>query len=239
MEIDPPSARIEVRGERGIASGQGRLRQIRIDDPSRAARIVASCDGYQTTQQSLVPKSGQSENLRIVLERLPPAENSDPPPQAKPDLARPKNPVAPPRGNVLAGAVFAMNFDVDAKGVMPFVGFNSNTYSAEGRGGVSVDGKVGKAVRFANGSFLAIRGKFPSGQQPRTVSVWLKAAAGKEDQGYALVFGDSCANSQISRFRLFAETGVSRRTAVLPPSIAVLPRMHRGTTIASSTTERH
>ena len=52
-------------------------------------------------------------------------------------------------------------------------------------------------MRFSNGSFLTIRGKFPSGRHPRTISVWLKAAQGKLDQGHALAYGDSQPTSQI------------------------------------------
>ena len=197
VQIDPPFATLEVKGDRGTTSGDGRLRQIRIDDPSQSVLIVASCDGYKSSEQFLEPKPGENANLRIVLEKLP-QEKPNLPPKRSPAPAAPKEPDWPPRASsVLAGAVFAMNFDVDDHGVMPFVGFNHNTYTAEGRGAVSIDGKVGKGLRLSNGSFLAIRGKFPTAQQPRTVSVWLKATQGKQEQGYALVYGDSRGNGQI------------------------------------------
>ena len=131
-----------------------------------------------------------------------------------------------------------MNFNVDDHGVMPFVGFNHNTYTAEGRGAVSIDGKVGKGLRLTNGSFLVIRGKFPTAQQPRTVSVWLKATQGKQEQGYALVYGDSRGNGQIFSIQIIRGSWCFSPTAALPRSTPMLPSTPRGTIIAWSTTER-
>jgi len=214
VEIDPPFATLVVRNDRGTTSGTGKQRQIRIADPSQPALVAASCDGYQTAQQWLDPKPGQNENLRIVLEKLPPPQEKPSPPQAKPNPpqekpsppppepptpAQPENPPSPQGGNLLAGAVFATT--IDAHGLMRIAGFKGTGYAGAYVGGghnaVLVDGKVGKALRFGNGGLVTIRGKFPSGQQPRTLSVWLRAAEGKQDQAHALVCGDPHKDSQV------------------------------------------
>jgi hypothetical protein len=157
-------------------------------------------------QRWLEPKPGQNENLRIVLAKLPPQELPKPAVREEPEVTaqdlsgeppEPKQPRSAQGGKLLAGAVFGMNFDPDFHGIVPFLGFRGNAYTGDGRGATSVEGKVGKALRFSNGSTLTVKGKFPSGRQPRTISVWLKPTEGKEDQGYALVCGDPQAGKEI------------------------------------------
>jgi hypothetical protein len=101
VEIDPPTAVLEVKNNLGTITGSGRERQIRFDNiPWRGTVLItASCDGYKLFNKWLVPKAGQSENLPIVLEKdssssnvasnLPPGTNSNSPPVK---INRPKEP---------------------------------------------------------------------------------------------------------------------------------------------------
>jgi hypothetical protein len=48
----------------------------------------------------------------------------------------------------------------------------------ENHGAKSVQGKVGKALQFDGKSYVSVAGEFPSGNMPRTLSVWLKNTRG-------------------------------------------------------------
>lgn len=72
VKIDPPNAILTVQDNKGVVTGSGGERQIRIDHPSTTGRVVieAACDGYKSSEQWLIPKPGTVE-LQIRLERLP------------------------------------------------------------------------------------------------------------------------------------------------------------------------
>jgi hypothetical protein len=73
VAIDPPTATLAVQNNLGAITGSGSERQIRFDTiPWRGNVLVtASCDGYKTYNQYLIPKAGQNESLSIVLEKAP------------------------------------------------------------------------------------------------------------------------------------------------------------------------
>jgi hypothetical protein len=72
VAIDPPTAKLVVQIP-GTITGSGSERQILFYTiPWRGNVLVtASCDGYKTYNQYLIPKAGQNESLSIVLEKAP------------------------------------------------------------------------------------------------------------------------------------------------------------------------
>jgi hypothetical protein len=71
VEIDPPTAVIDVKNYAGAVTGSGRERQIRLENvPWRGTVLVnATCDGYKEYTKLLVPKAGKTENLSIEMEK--------------------------------------------------------------------------------------------------------------------------------------------------------------------------
>ena len=74
VQIDPPEAKLIVPNNLGTVAGEGRERKIQIIRIPRRGmvNIMASCDGYQSRDKWLTPKLGQSENLRIDLQKITP-----------------------------------------------------------------------------------------------------------------------------------------------------------------------
>jgi hypothetical protein len=72
VEVDPPNATLTVEDNRGVITGTGRQRQIRIDHPSSSGKVVieAVCSGYKSSEQWLKPKPGDIQDLHICLEKL-------------------------------------------------------------------------------------------------------------------------------------------------------------------------
>lgn len=59
----------------------------------------------------------------------------------------------------------------------------------ENHGADFADGKVGKGLRFDGKSYVMVEGQFPSGNAPRTLSVWLKS--GQRKAGFPLAYGSN------------------------------------------------
>ena len=72
VEVDPYYAMLTIKDDKGVVTGLGKQRQIRIDHPptSGGVLIEAVCSGYKSSEQWLKPKLGETVDLQIHLEKL-------------------------------------------------------------------------------------------------------------------------------------------------------------------------
>jgi hypothetical protein len=72
VAIEPPTATLRIAGNLGTVTGQGRSRQIRIEQVSGSGILVmASADGYVAIARWVTPRAGGIEDMRITLDPKP------------------------------------------------------------------------------------------------------------------------------------------------------------------------
>jgi hypothetical protein len=122
VDVDPSSALLEIKDNKGLITGSGGQRQIRIDRLPESGNVLltASADGYKSSEQWLTPKPGTNAKVNILLAKIstvatsasnaPASENDT---TASPDSSEPKKLIPGSRlGN-------QTEFRVNRDGVVP------------------------------------------------------------------------------------------------------------------------
>ena len=195
VEIEPSHATLTIKDNRGVITGTGKQRQIRIDNmpPSSAVDITASADGYKSSEQWLTPKPGTNEKLVIALEKVPPTGEQAV--SKQPDQLTPLDtPTPSSRPEFPKGAVLIFTFDKDTVfsqgGKLHVRDLGEHNLIGRIHDGSITQGRVGDGLLCGGRTYIQIDGSFPKAAEPRTLAAWIKKAEGQWGKKHIITYGN-------------------------------------------------